>query len=140
MEILNKLTELSDSLGIGKEKVEQVKSDVEAFGVEKYDQGKLAGIEEGKILGFEEGKKIGYAEGFAAGVASVPVVGEVPPPSDKIFSQAELDVEIQKAKDLCIAELEVKLDAALQQEVIDLKSALFKKPDVVLEVPAEPVV
>ena len=67
MEILNKLTELSDSLGIGKEKVEQVKSDVEAFGVEKYDQGKLAGIEEGKILGFEEGKKIGYAEGFAAG-------------------------------------------------------------------------
>lgn len=138
MEILNKLNELSESLGIGKEKVEQVKSDVEAFGVEKYDQGKLAGIEEGKILGFEEGKKIGYDEGFAAGVASVG--GEVTPPSDKIFSQAELDLEIQKAKDLYIVELEQKLDVALQQEVIDLKAALFKKPEVVLEVPVEPVV
>lgn len=142
MEILNKLNELSESLGIGKEKVEQVKSDVEAFGVEKYDQGKLAGIEEGKILGFEEGKKIGYDEGYAAGVASVPVgaVVEVPVASDKIYSQVELDEKIGQAKDLYMVELEQKLDVALQQEVIDLKQALFKKPEVVLEVPAEPVV
>ena len=136
MEILNKLNELSESLGIGKEKVEQVKSDVEAFGVEKYDQGKLAGIEEGKILGFEEGKKIGYDEGFAAGVASVG--GEVPPPSDKIFSQAELDLKIQEAKDLYLIELEAKYDAALSQEATDLKVAIFKKPDVII--PVEPVV
>lgn len=124
MEILNKLQALSESLGQGKDIVEQVKSDLDVALQAK----------------FEEGKAVGYAEGFAAGVASVPVAGEVPPPSDKIFSQADLDVEIQKAKDLYIAELEVKLDAALQQEVIDLKSALFKKPDAVLEVPAEPVV
>lgn len=122
MEILNKLQSLSESLGQGKDIVEQVKSDLDVALQAK----------------FEEGKAIGYAEGFAAGVASVPVAGEVPPPSDKIFSQAELDVEIQKAKDLYIVELEQKLDVALQQEVIDLKAALFQKP--VVEVPAEPVV
>ena len=102
MEILNKLSELSESLGIGKEKVEQVKSDVEAFGVEKYDQGKLAGIEEGKILGFEEGKKIGYDEGFAAGVASVPVgaVVEVPV-AVKGRNEQEID-ELVKEIEFCI--------------------------------------
>lgn len=138
MEILNKLTELSESLGLGKEKVEQVKSDVEAFGVEKFEQGKLAGIEEGKSIGFEEGKKVGYDEGFAAGVASVPVGGEVPPPSDKVYSEAELALKIQEAKDLYLVELEAKYEEALKQEATDLKVAVFKKP--VVEQPADPVV
>lgn len=113
MEILNKLQSLGESLGQGKEIVEQVKSEVELALQAK----------------FEEGKKVGYDEGFAAGVASVPVipVGEVPPPSDKIYSQAELDEKIGEAKGLYVVELEQKLDAALQQEVIDLKQALFPK-------------
>lgn len=121
MEILNKLTSLSESLGQGKEQVEQVKSDVEAFGAIKF--------EEGKAVGFEEGKKVGYDEGFAAGVASLPPspVVEAPVESDKIYSQAELDEKIGQAKGAYVVELEQKLDAALQQEVIDLKQALFPK-------------
>lgn len=146
MEILNKLTELSESLGLGKEKVEQVKSDVEAFGAVKFEEGKLAGIEEGKILGFEDGKKIGYEEGYTAGVASLPVSAavEVPVASDKIYSQAELDEKIGQAKDLYLVELEAKYDAALSQEATDLKVAVFKKPiveaPVIEEKPLEPVV
>ena len=93
MEILNKLTALSESLGMGKEKVEEVKSDVEAFGQIKFDEGKALGLEEGKALGLVEGEAIGYQKGFEAGVASVG--GEVTPPSDKIYSEAELAVKIQ---------------------------------------------
>lgn len=134
MEILNKLTSLSESLGQGKDIVEQVKTEL--------DGALQAKFEEGKAIGFEEGKKVGYDEGFAAGVASVPAGGEVQPPSDKIYSQVELELEVQKAKDLYIVELEQKLDVALQQEVIDLKEALFKKPavEVPAEQPVEPVV
>lgn len=123
MEIINKLQSLSESLGQGKEKVEEVKSDVEAFGQAKF--------EEGKAIGFEEGKKAGYEEGFQAGVASVPAspIGEVPPVSDKIYSQAEYDQKIAEEKAAQLVDLEQKLDAALQQEVIDLKQALFKKPE-----------
>jgi hypothetical protein len=126
MEILNKLTALSESLGMGKEKVEEVKSDVEAFGQIKFDEGKALGLEEGKALGLVEGEAIGYQKGFEAGVASVG--GEVTPPSDKIYSEAELAVKIQEAKDLYLVELEAKYDAALQQEATDLKVAIFKKP------------
>ncbi len=126
MEILNKLTALSESLGQGKDQVEQVKSDVEVFGQAKYDEGKLAGIEEGKILGFEEGKKIGYDEGFAAGVASVPVGpgGEVPPPSDKIYSQVELDEKIALAKAEKYAELKQRYQDAQAAES-SIEAALF---------------
>lgn len=134
MEILNKLTSLSESLGQGKDIVEQVKTELDGALQAKFEEGKLVGIEEGKVIGFEEGKKVGYDEGFAAGVASVPVGGEVPPPSDKVYSEAELAVKIQEAKDLYLAELEAKYDAALSQEATDLKVAVFKKPAV------EPVV
>lgn len=121
MEILNKLSELSESLGLGKEKVEQVKSDVEVYGQAKF--------EEGKALGFEEGKKAGYEEGFQAGVASVPVSPIDPnaPVSDKIYSQAELDQKISEEKAAQLVDLEQKLESALQQEAIDLKAALFPK-------------
>ncbi|OPZ24224.1 MAG: hypothetical protein BWZ03_00259 [bacterium ADurb.BinA186] len=131
MEILNKLQALSESLGQGKESVEQVKSDVEAFGQAKFDEGKLAGIEEGKVIGFEEGKKIGYDEGFAAGVASVG--GELPPPSDKIYSQVELDEKIVVAKAEVKAELKALYKDAQDKESA-IEAALFAEPVV------EPVV
>jgi hypothetical protein len=127
MEILNKLNEIGESLGLGREKVEQVKSDVEAFGAAK----------------FEEGKKIGYDEGFAAGVASVPVsaVVEIPVASDKIYSQVELDEKIVIAKAEKLAEMKQKYQEAQAAES-SIEAALFAEPVVepVLEVPAEPVV
>lgn len=121
MEILNKLQSISESLGIGKIQVEEVKSEVEVYGQAKFEEGKLAG--------FEEGKKAGYEEGFQAGVASVPVspVGEVPPQGDKIYSQAEFDQKIAEEKAAQLVDLELKLESALQQEAIDLKTALFPK-------------
>lgn len=139
MEILNKLTELSDSLGLGKEKVEQVKSDVEAYGQAKFEEGKLAGIEEGKVLGFEEGKKVGYEEGFQAGVASVPpsAVDPSAPGSDKVYSQVELDEKIVAAKAEVKAELKALYKEAQDKESA-IESALFAEP--VLEAPVEPVV
>jgi len=128
MEILNKLQALSESLGQGKDQVEQVKSDVEVFGQAKFDEGKLAGIEEGKILGFEEGKKVGYDEGFAAGVASVPVspVDPSAPVSDKIYSQAELDEKIVIAKAEKYAELKQKYQDAQAAES-SIEAAVFQE-------------
>lgn len=132
MEILNKLTELSESLGLGKEKVEQVKSDVEAFGAIKFDEGKAVGVEEGKIIGFDEGKKVGYDEGFAAGVASVG--GELPPPSDKIYSQAELDAALVVKANEVKAAIKAKYEEAQAKES-EIEASVFAE-----EVPAEPVV
>ena len=53
----------------------------------------------------EAAKKASYDEGFAAGVASVPP----PASSDKIYSQAELDIMLEplKAK---VAELQAQVD------------------------------
>lgn len=134
MEILNKLTELSESLGLGKEKVEQVKSDVEAFGAVKFEEGKQAGIVEGKLLGFEEGKKVGYEEGFSAGVASVPAVpvDSSVPVSDKIYSQVELDEKIVLAKAEVKAELKALYKDAQDKESA-IEAALFSEP--VVEAP-----
>lgn len=152
MEILNKLTELSESLGLGKEKVEQVKSDVEAFGAVKFEEGKQAGIVEGKLLGFEEGKKVGYEEGFSAGVASVPVspVVEVPVASDKIYSQVEMDAALIVKSNEVKASIKAKYEEAQLKES-EIEASLFAAepvPEVpvapvvepVVEAPAEPVV
>ena len=131
MEILNKLTALSESLGQGKEQVEEVKSDVEAFGAAK----------------FEEGKKIGYDEGFAAGVASVPVgsVGEVPVASDKIYSQVEMDTALVVKANEIKASIKAKYDEAQSLESA-IEAGLFATEAApiieapVVEIPAEPVV
>lgn len=71
-------------------------------------------------------KKVSYDEGFAAGVASVGGV-----PSDKIYSQAELDAKIQEAVSSINAELvAVKADLESLKAQIDSKIAesigLFK--------------
>lgn len=135
MEILNKLTALSESLGMGKNQVEEVKSDVEAFGAIKFEEGKLVGI--------EEGKKIGYDEGFAAGVASVPVgsVGEVPVESDKIYSQVEMDAALVVKANEIKASIKAKYGEAQSLESA-IEAGLFAEepPPVVPEIPAEPVV
>lgn len=114
MEILNKLTALSESLGQGKESVEAVKSDVEAFGQIKFDEGKALGLEEGKALGLVEGEAIGYQKGFEAGVASVG--GELPPPSDKIYSQVELDAALVAKANEVKAQIKAKYDEAQSLE------------------------
>jgi hypothetical protein len=125
MEILNKLTALSESLGMGKSQVEEVKSDVEAFGAAK----------------FEEGKKIGYDEGFAAGVASVPVVvGEVTPPSDKVYSQSEMDLALIAKSNEVKAMIKAKYDEAQAKESAIEASVFAEDAVIVPEAPAEPVV
>jgi hypothetical protein len=68
-------------------------------------------------------KQASYDKGFADGVASV----VVPPPSDKLYSQEELDAKIQEAVlplQAKIAELEVVV-AGIDQLVAD-KLAAFK--------------
>lgn len=74
--------------------------------------------------------KTKYDEGFAAGVASVPVL----PPSDKIFSQADLDAAVAGAVEPIksqIVELQAKVDSiqaaldAKAQELVDFKAALL---------------
>jgi hypothetical protein len=68
-------------------------------------------------------KQASYDKGFADGVASV----VVPPPSDKLYSQEELDAKIQEAVlplQAKIAELEVVV-AGIDQLVAD-KMAAFK--------------
>lgn len=68
----------------------------------------------------EAAKKLSYDEGFAAGVASVPVVL----PSDKIYSQDELDAKIQEALQPVQAELDsVKAQMVDMQVQIDQKIA-----------------
>lgn len=138
MEILNKLTELSDSLGIGKEKVEQVKSDVEAFGQAKFEEGKLLGIEEGKVIGLAEGEAIGYQKGFDAGVASVG--GEVIPPSDKIYSQVEMDAALVVKANEVKASIKAKYDEAQLKES-EIEAAVFAEelPPVVEPIPEAPL-
>lgn len=136
MEILNKLTALSESLGLGKNQVEEVKSDVEAFGAIKFEEGKALGLEEGKAAGLVEGEAIGYQKGFEAGVASVG--GELPPPSDKIYSQAELDAALVVKANEVKATIKAKYDEAQLKET-EIEAALFAA-EPAPEVPAEPVV
>lgn len=59
-----------------------------------------------------EAKKAAYDEGFAAGVASVVI-----PPSDKIFSQEELDAAVMAA----VAPVQASLDEALVK-IADLET------------------
>lgn len=136
MEILNKLTALSESLGLGKNQVEEVKSDVEAFGAIKFEEGKQVGLIEGKALGLVEGEAIGYQKGFDAGVASVG--GEVIPPSDKIYSQAEMDAALIVKSNEVKALLKVKYDEAQAKESA-IEAELFAA-EPVPEIPAEPVI
>lgn len=136
MEILTKLNELGESLGLGKEKVETIKSDVEAFGQIKFDEGKSLGLAEGKALGLVEGEAIGYQKGFEAGIASVG--GELPPPSDKIYSQVELDAALVVKSNEVKALIKAKYDEAQLKES-EIEAALFAA-EPVPEIPAEPVV
>lgn len=139
MEILNKLTALSESLGLGKEKVEEVKSDVEAFGAIKFEEGKALGLAEGKAAGLVEGEAIGYQKGFDVGVLSVG--GEVPVPSDKIYSQAELDAALVIKANEVKATIKVKYEEAQAKES-EIEAAVFAEEvsPVVVEPVVEPVV
>lgn len=125
MEILNKLTALSESLGMGKTQVEEVKSDVEAFGQIKFDEGKALGITEGKALGLAEGEAIGYQKGFDAGVASVG--GEVPVPSDKVYSQIEMDAALIAKSIEVKSVIKAKYDEAQAAESV-LEASVFAEP------------
>ena len=76
----------------------------------------------------DELAKVKYEEGFAAGVASVSI-----PPSDKIYSQEQLDQAIALAVEplkVQIADLQVLVDAMpskIAEEVAKIKAELLAK-------------
>ncbi len=94
-------------------RLEELSAKVDDVAKKSYDKGfedgKLQGYEEGKAQGDAEGFQRGFEEGYAKGKEDGLKECPVPVPSDKIYSQEEMDAALKPLQDK-VAEQEAKIN------------------------------